>query len=792
MPGQDYAQTWNYVAAFAGEPSVAVIDWRAIHDTDKTVAGHARRGTLPEWWSWLCQMNDAGYGIFAVVSAMDGAGRDLANVSYIRAHFVDLDNLSSHQNYERAAASHPAPSFAVQSSIVYDDQGQYSRSKWHVYWPVQPYQSNDYFQLIQRKLRQVFDGDKVTIDATRVMRVPGTLHLKNPSRPHLVTFQPLGGHGQRHDVAALDAALQSVNIIDGGVGTRHELGDPSLAAPALEWVKHALALTDPNALDRGEWIAITSAIKQAGWSLTDPETLFGMWSEWCAQYTDNDPGENAKQWNSIRNTELGWPSLLRRIPSLNASATFGGIDRTAMLPQAQFNADGVTTMPMPEASSPPPLDCSGEFLTHVEQAEWFKGCIYIVNREEMLTMDGRFLGSGGFNVAYGGKKFIIDTTGKMVNEAWQAATRSTLWTVPKVDHIRFVPHAAHHEILTDDLGRKGVNLYKPVDVRRVVGDASPFLNHIAALLPSPIDQRILLDFLAHNARFPGHKIPWAPVIQSAEGAGKGVLKSVLTHVMGRPYVHFPNAKELTNSGSQFNAWMRSKLFLLADEIKVDDRRDLIEVLKPMISEKLIEVQGKGHDQELEDNYSNWAFFTNYKDAIPISKNGRRFAIMYSPLQTAQDMLDRGMDEQYFNRLYSWLDADGAAIVADWLLNYPIERGAIPMRAPDTTSTAAAVDISRSPIERMIGEAVEDALPGFRGGWISATMVAQRLKATGAVRGGNVSQQTVSTVLETMGYVSCGRAPRPYFQEDRELRSHLYHYGRAADVELYGRLQGWEQ
>lgn len=725
-------------------------------------------------------MNNAGYGIFANVNAMDGVGRDLANVDYVRAHFVDLDNGDAQQQLERAAAWQPAPAFAVNTSP----------GKFHVFWPVQPYRGNDRFQLLQRKLRQLFNGDKRTIDASRVLRVPGFYHLKNPALPHLVTIGALAAWGAWGSVEALEQATAAVNVIDGGAGVRHDLGDPELAAPSLAWLQTALALIDPNNLDRGEWIAITSAIKQAGWSLTDPDSLFVIWSDWCARYGANDVGENLKQWNSIRNTELGWQSVVRRAPGLQAQLQLGGRDRTN---DAALTTPGgpvaAAPVPMPVAA-PPSLDCSGEFLTHVEQQSYFAGCTFVVNRGEMLAPDGRFLGVTKFNGAYGGKKFIIDSVGKTTNEPWAAATRSTLWQVPKVDHVRFLPSREHHEIVADELGRKGINLYKTIHPRRIAGDVGPFLRHIGAILPDPNDQRILIEYLAHNAKFPGYKIPWAPVIQSTEGIGKGIIKHIIMHVMGRPYVYFPNAKELTNSGSQFNAWMRYKTFILADEIKVDDRLDLIEVLKPMISEEIIEVQGKGHDQELEDNFSNWGFFTNYKNAIPLNKNGRRYCMFYSSCQTADDLEARGMNDAYFKALYDWAKGDGAAIVADYLLNYPIERGSIPMRAPKTSSTDAAVVSSRSPIERVIIEAIEDGLPGFRGGWVSSIAAVKRVKETGAV-GRTVQPQTIASVVEAMGFVDCGRAPRPFFQEDKDTRSQLFFKGGLGDVSQYGRLQGFE-
>lgn len=778
---QDFNQALAFINALTGNNAeTATIDFRAIHDQNKAIPAIPFRDTLANSWSSIVHYNNSGYGIFATIAEMDGNGRELSNVRGIRAHYIDLDNLSAHQNYERAGNWYPAPSFAVQSSP----------GKFHVYWPVSSYAGNDRFQLIQRKLKQFFDGDRSIIDATRVMRLPGTIHSKGD--PHLVTCWSLPGYGYVTPAETLEAALASVNVIDGG-GGRHDLGEPSLAAPSLDWLRFALKLLDPNDLDRGEWISTTAAVKQAGWTLIQQEQeLFDIWAEWCARYSDNDQGENLKQWNSIRQTEVGWASLQRRVPSLLAY-------QHLMVPPAQpvaatnavpMPGDTATTAPaVPPMPAPPELDCSGEMLTHMEQQQWFKNCVFVGNFGKIFTPEGRLTNATQFNGSYGGKKFIIDGTGKVTNEAWQAATRSTLWTVPKVDHIRFLPSRQHMEIVSDALGRKGVNTYKPIVVDARPGDPSPFLNHLAAMLPVQSDQKILLDFMAHNARFPGHKIPWAPLVQSAEGVGKGAIKRVIKHVMGGPYVHFPNAKEMVESGSKFNAWMRAKLFILVDEIKVDERRDMIEVLKPMISEEEIEIQGKGVDQDKEDNYSNWAFFSNFKDAIPVNKNGRRFSIFYSAIQSHDDLIARGMDENYFNQFYHWLDSQGGKeIVAHYLLNYPIERGSIPMRAPVTSSSGAAIRYSRGPIEQMVLDAIDDQLPGFRGGWVSVTAVANRLKATG---GKSVSVKTIGAILEALQFFEIGRSARAYFAEDPNNRSQLFHVDRAANVAEYGRWQGYE-
>lgn len=778
---QSFELASAYVSALTYGCPDDVIDWRFIHDTDKGVAGIKRRGRLSDIWQEAVAWNNAGYGIFACINAMDGVGAELHNVAYIRTHIVDLDNLSAPVNYEQAARSNPAPAFAVQSSP----------NKFHVYWRMQPYASNEFYNLQQRKLRQLFDGDKSVIDPTRVLRVPGFYHMKQPQTPHLVQCWSLAGYGSLIPAEQLAAVLASVNVIDGGHGERHELGEPSLAAPHLSWCMFALASLDPNTLDRSEWIKYTAAWKQASWSHSDPETLFNAWSEWCGRYAQNDPRENLKQWNSIRNTEVGWNYVLNHSPGAKAHYSFGGVEKH--ISQAMPAVPGAPgEAPQPAASIPLPpsnaFDCSGEILTDAECQIWFKDCVYVENFGEILTPSGRYMGSGKFNGAYGGKKFLIDSTGKVTDEAWKAATRSTLWTVPQVDHIRFLPQNAYLEIVTDELGRKGVNTYRPAVITRTAGDVTPFLRNIELMLPIESDRHTLFAYLAHNAKYPGHKIPWAFLIQSVEGVGKGVIKRIMEYCVGSPYFYSPSARDMQESGAKFNAWMRNKLFILADEIKVDERRDMIEILKPMISEKRIEIQGKGKDQDVEDNYSNWGFFSNYKNAIPVDENSRRFAIFYSAIQTKADLIARGMNDAYFSGLYNWLDSGGASHVAYWLYNYPIERGALPMRAPETSSTAEAQRVSRTPQEQCLLNAVNDGVQGFRGGWIGSVAAGKRFKALGLRV---PSEQSLTAIVERLGYHHIGRAPRQYMTEDQDARSELYAIDPRASVTSYGKAQGYE-
>jgi len=598
----------------------------------------------------------------------------------------------------------------------------------------------------------------------------------------LVTCESLPGYGQPTTVEALEQALAHVAVLETGEGERKQLGEGN-AAPSLEWLQHALDLADPNDLDRDEWIAFTAAWKQSGWTLADEPTLRSMWDRWCERYADNDPGENGKQWRDLTSTQLDWRSLVKRVPSLHASLAFGTGQTVTAAPAAG-------TPPMPAVAPPQPLDCSGEYLTHLEQAEYFKGCVSIISLGKIMTPNGEFLNASQFNQRYGGKLFIITSEGKKTDEAWKAATRSTLWKVPVVSQTRFLPMRPPGEIITDELGRTGVNTYIPPNRPVVAGDVTPFLRHMEAIIPDAGDRDILLDWMAHIIKYPGFKIPWAPVIQSTEGIGKGIIKELMTYAVGLHYVHYPNANELADSGGKFNGWMRNKVFILADEIRVDEKRQMVEVLKPLISESLIEVQSKGVDQQMEDNPANWGFFTNYQDAIPVYRNGRRYAIFYSGLQSEAALLAVGMNDDYFRHLFQWLRADGASHVTHWLMQRSVSPETMPMRAPKTTSWTKALEISRTPIERTIVEAVADGVVGFKNGWVSSITAIARCREKGAIRNG-IAPQTLLEIMRHMGYSEIGRADRPWILEDREERATLYALNINADVRQYGMDQGYE-
>lgn len=770
-----------YVFALTGNTE-AVIDWRLIHDTNKEVPAHNYRGTLRDMWSTLCSYNSRGYGVFASINALrpdldPTAKRTLEMVDHIRTHVVDLDSVTAPADYERAVAA--GASFAVQSSA----------NKFHVYFKVHPYQGNEFFELQQRKLNQLYNGDPSVIDATRVMRVAGFYHLKG--EPQLVNLWTLPSFERLRTHDEIAAELAPINVVQ-HFGSRKPLGTPELAAPSLDWLIFALKSQDPNDMSREEWLSLSAAFKQSGWNFATDDELFKLWSEWCDQYEHNDAGENRKLWDSIRDTETGWKTFERRT-HVSAYMSFG----YQTPPTPQQLTPPVPTPPVVQGEILPPTQTprvgrdtiTSEIISPDECSQWFDDCYFVEQSGKIVNRSGRFMNSTQFNGVYGGKQFIITSTGKLTDEPWKAALRSTCWTIPKVDHIRFLPDHPTFDVVYDGLGRRGLNVYIPARVNSVEGDISPFFDWLSRILPDRNDQRILIEYLAHCVKYKGFKIPWSPMLQSVEGIGKTIFRELMANALGDMYVYSPKAPELVKSGSTFNAWMRNKLMIVVDEIKIDERRELIEILKPMITDARVEIQSKGVDQDMEDNAANWLFFSNYKDAIPINKNGRRYAIFFSAMQSNADLIAAGMDKAYFQSLWRWLrEGGGFAAITHYLQNYPIERGGVDVRAPDTSSRNEALAISRSPLELIIAEAVADNLSGFSGGYVSTVAAIARAKASG-IRSPNT--RTVQACLEAMGFAHLGRSERPYFQEDATQRSEIYAVRSDLPISGYARAQGYE-
>jgi len=416
---------------------------------------------------------------------------------------------------------------------------------------------------------------------------------------------------------------------------------------------------------------------------------------------------------------------------------------------------GAPESPAPSASTEPPrptMVTGASFVNNDMQLTLFAGCVYVQDLHRVLVPGGVMLKPEQFKVHFGGYTFTMDAANeKTTKDAWEAFTQSQAYRCPRANAPCFRPDMPPGALVQRG-GQTFVNTYWPVDVPRKAGDGSPFLAHLAKVLPDERDRFILLCYMAACVQHKGVKFQWAPLLQGVEGNGKTLFTRCVAEAVGRRYVHWPKASKLA---AQFNSWMIGKLFYGVEDIYVpDQKREIIEELKPMITGgDGLEIEGKGVDQISADVCGNFMFNSNHQDAVRKTKNDRRFCLLFSAQQQAEDLKRDGMDGDYFPRLYDWLRADGYAIVSDLLHTFPIPDEYNPathcQRAPVTTSTAAAISASTGGVEQEVHEAIAQGLPGFCGGWVSSIQLDRLLERLGVAR--RVTHSKRKEMLNDLGY-----------------------------------------
>lgn len=409
--------------------------------------------------------------------------------------------------------------------------------------------------------------------------------------------------------------------------------------------------------------------------------------------------------------------------------------------------------------SPRGVAVTGEtFLSAEEQINMFDGCVYVLSEHKALVPGGHLLKPDQFKVMFGGYSFPMDAQNeRVVRNAWECFTESQMIRFPRADRLAFRPESEPGAIIVEG-NMTCANLWWPIDTIAVEGDVTPFTTHLSKLFPDEGDRLKLLSYLAACRQYPGRKFQWAPLIQGIEGNGKTFIATAMARAIGERYSHFPNTKDLNENGLKFTGWLVGKLFVALEEIYTVDRRETVEALKPLITNSRIEIQGKGDNQVTGDNRANIIAFSNHRDAVPKTKADRRWGIFFTAQQQFEDLARDGMDGDYMPDLWGWFEGRRGHTPGWQIINWFLSTWAIPdelnpatkmHRAPETTSTAEALRMSLGAVEQEIVESIEQATPGFAGGWVSSMALDKLLSRLKAER--RVPPSKRREMMQLLGY-----------------------------------------
>ncbi len=208
--------------------------------------------------------------------------------------------------------------------------------------------------------------------------------------------------------------------------------------------------------------------------------------------------------------------------------------------------------------------------------------------------------------------------------------------------------------------------------------------HLLFIFGTEDNASIMLNWLAHNVQFPGVKILYSPIIQGIEGIGKSFFGELLRSVLGDTNVGTVSSTQII---SDFNGWAQGKIVNIVEEIRVkgQNRYEAVNAIKPLITDRMIQINEKNVKPYVTPNTINYLFHTNFKDAVPLGDDDRRWWVIFAAIQNLKDLRKYvGQDKDtYFPLLFNSM-RDNCLEVRKWLLEHKIPKEFMEMKQAPMT------------------------------------------------------------------------------------------------------------
>jgi len=327
--------------------------------------------------------------------------------------------------------------------------------------------------------------------------------------------------------------------------------------------------------------------------------------------------------------------------------------------------------------------------------------------------------------------------------------------IPRVDGYRYDP-ANPHEVFLFDAGKRYINTYLPIYPeadKALAAEAEDVIStHLDKLILEPENRMLLLDWCCCLVQQPGRKIRWAPLLQGAMGCGKTVFAEMMRQVLGPTNVKLVDGATLFD---KFTGWSSGSQLACVEEIRVtgSSRHQVMNMLKPRISNDRITVRRMNIEAVEEPNTTNYLLLTNHQDAIAPSEDERRYFVLFSQLQTREQV--QAIPAEYYKRVYDTI-LNKAGGVRHFLENRKLSSAFDPDgHAPVTEYLLQMLGASASPLAAAIREALEDGdHPLVQPDLVSLKSLHSLLETQRGI--GFFSDQGLSAVLREMGFVSNAR------------------------------------
>ena len=275
-----------------------------------------------------------------------------------------------------------------------------------------------------------------------------------------------------------------------------------------------------------------------------------------------------------------------------------------------------------------------------------------------------FYQQADFKSHYANRKVRVGKQLKTVGELWLSHPERRSY-----EGVTFNPNGASEGYY---------NLFQGFPVEPARGDCGLYLDHIQNNICKGDEDlyEYVINWMADAIQNPGRRPGVALVIRGKQGVGKGVFVNEFRRLFGPHGIQVTQSSHLVGN---FNAHLRDKLLVFADEAFWAGDKRAEGQLKAMVTEENNIVEMKGVDARDAPNFARLIMASNNDWVVPASVDQRRFVVMEAGNARMQD-------SSYFKALRDQMEQGGRQALMQFLLDRDLS-GVELRRIPRTDALA---------------------------------------------------------------------------------------------------------
>lgn len=470
-------------------------------------------------------------------------------------------------------------------------------------------------------------------------------------------------------------------------------------------VQTLLDKLDPS-MDYDSWLRVGMALKN--WDAKEGLRLWKEWSKGCEElYKD---GESDYKWKGFEvnggitlgtlvrmsreadygNEQLLVAEYLRKIRACNDEKTLE-FDVTEEIKKLNFSKSnfeklvkafqeqekkicGVRlTLPTIRESLAPNRS-RAEIMRSSEAPAWCNDWVYVNDISKFVDMKTlKPFSSKSFNKACG---YLVPATDggfkvsatKFVSDWGYVENASKMAYLPRInDRFCYMGKLRYLNIFNPESMPEAAKEFTEEGLAAI----ARIERHIVIICNTSENAAFFTQWLAHQVQNPGVLLRWAPFVQSIQGIGKSTFAKLLRGVLGDENIGVVMPTQVMD---RFNGWALGRIVNVLEELRMvgHNRHTAANMLKPLITDDMIQINDKGISPFTTYNTANYICFSNFKNALPLEPHDRRWWIIFCTILSLDELSEIVGEpvEDYFNKLHAAIENHHKEI-RKWLLEYPI-------------------------------------------------------------------------------------------------------------------------